>query len=671
MYRLIFFFSFFFYLCGLLGYLISPFLILLSIPPFLFLIFYRKERKAIYFFLFTFFGYFLCFLLPKGNTNITSLEGIVISKKEYYYLLLTLKGKFYVSMKNDVPNLFSIVSLKGYSSEISITHYESVFNFKDYLKTQGVFYEFKVKQSEIIFSNPFSSNPIKNYIFQFLDEKSKTFFSALLCGESIYSLEENKALLSLGILSVVSLSGFHLSFLFHIIESILEKRKLKYFPYLELLILFFFLFLSNYKYSIKRIFLSKMLLLIFKKKNISISYLERLSIVAFILLFFEPYSLLSGSFYYPFPLLFSLAFFQNRKKKSKIVFTFSIFLFYLPFRMFQTPAFHFLTPIFNIICIPLSHALFLLSLLLFFIPQIGYLLNILCLSILSACDNIAKIPFSITTGVPNILFLILFYFLVLLSYIFKTYSFDKEFKISQICTILLFTTTFIPDYTNHFEVTFIDVGQGDCTLIRYQKSNLLIDTGGNIKMDIATECLIPYFEKRKITDLDSVIITHPDYDHNGALDSLKKNFAVNQTYTHDDFLSSENHIIDFYGLKIQDFNIFSNSNKEDNNYNSGVYYFSIKQKSFLIMGDAPKEIEEKIIANNSSLNCDVIKLGHHGSNTSSSKNFLTQVNPSLAIISCGENNSYKHPHKETLQTLSSLNIPYIRTDIEGTYTIKC
>ena len=562
------------------------------------------------------------------------------------------------------------MQLDGYAKELSFTHYESVFSFKEYLKTHGVFYEFKAQKTSFIFSNPISNKAIKDYIFQYLNESSKTFISALLCGDSLYSLEESSALNQLGILSAVSLSGFHITFFFRIIESFLNEKLKKSFPYFRLSVIIFFLFLSDFRFSIRRIFLMETISLVSKKAGIPFSYLDRVSIVAFLLLLFEPYCLLNGSFYYPFPLLFINAFFQNGKKEKKLYSTLSIFLFYLPFRMFQTPSFHFLTPLLNILFIPLSHGLFILSMFLFFIPQIGYLLNLFCEGLLSITSFIADIPFSINTGTPKILFLLFFYGFILLSYVFKTYFFAKEAKICQLCCLIVFSTSFVPDLTFHQEVTFIDVGQGDCTLVRFRNHNFLIDTGGNIKVDIAKDCLIPYFEKKKIRYLDMVIITHSDYDHNGALNTLSEHFTIRNTYYHDDFMSMKNNALTFDGLTITDHNIFSTGSEKDNNYASGVYEFTLGKKTFLIMGDAPKEIEEKIIQKEPTLSCDVIKIGHHGSNTSSSKNFLSKVSPSLAIISCGENNSYKHPHKETLQTLSELNIPIVRTDKVGSYTIK-
>ncbi len=670
MHRLVIFFSFLFFLVGVMGYILSPFLLLLSVPMFLFLFFHKKEKKSCLFLLFTGVGYLLCLLLPKGNADMTSLEGIVVYRKDTYYLLLTLKGKYYVSVKSDSPSLFSVMKIQGYSKELAFTHYESVFNFKDYLKSKGVFYEFKATRSETLFDNPISPDALKNYIFQYMDEKTKVFISALLCGDSLYSITESRTLNQLGILSALSLSGFHLSFFFHMIESFLKEKQKRYFPLFKIAILLFFLFLSNFRFSIRRILLMEIIRLTAERKKLPVSYLDRISVVAIILLLFEPYALLSGAFYYPFPLLFVRALFQGRKKEKKIVFTLSIFLFYLPFRMFQTPNFHFLTPLLNIVFIPISHGLFLLSMLLFLIPQVGVLLSMITGGLLKVLNYIGDVPFCVNTGIPTILFLVFFYSFLFLSYLFRTYHFTREMKICQLCTILTFSTSFMPDFTYHQEVTFIDVGQGDCTLVRYKNHNFLIDTGGNIKTDIAKDCLIPYFEKRKIRYLDMVIITHTDYDHNGALETLVKNFDVRNTYYHEDFLSMDKNTYSFYGLDIIDHNTFSDENKDDNNYASGVYQFTLGKKTFLIMGDAPKEIEEKIIAAEPDLSCDVIKVGHHGSNTSSSKDFLSKVSPSLAIISCGTNNSYKHPHKETLKTLSDLGIPYVRTDLKGTYTVK-
>lgn len=211
---------------------------------------------------------------------------------------------------------------------------------------------------------------------------------------------------------------------------------------------------------------------------------------------------------------------------------------------------------------------------------------------------------------------------------------------------------------------FINVGQGDSTLIRYKNKNILIDTGGSNYSNLAEDCLIPFFNKLKINSIDLLLATHNDYDHIGAYEKLKDNFSVKEYYNNGD--RKEFFISD---LKISDLHKYKDP-KKDENYNSSIFQFKIKDTSFLIMGDAPIEVEKKLIIDYPNLKADVIKIGHHGSNTSSSYEFLKHVSPKKAVISCGYNNFYSHPHKEVISNLDKLNISYYRTDLEGSYFYK-
>lgn len=666
------FFSFLFFLIGILSSLFSPFFLLLTALPFSYLFFYRKQKNAFLFFLFTFIGFFLIFFYPKGTGDITSITGLVVSKKENYFLLLTWRGKFYISNKSNEITLLSFLTVFGKRKELSFTHYESIFDLKKYLESNGVFYEFQSSEIKTLFKNPLINTPIKNFIFSYLEEDSRIFVSSLLCGDSLYSLKDGQIFQDLGLASLFSLSGFHLGFFFSVLENAVPEKRKKYLLYIELTILLFFLFLSDYRYSIRRIFLLKLFAMISQKTRWKCAYIERLSLVAFLMLLFEPYSILSGSFYYPFPLLFTLSLFSSKREKNKkeeLKSSLFIFLFYLPFHLFQNPEFHLLAPLLQLICLFISHFFFLSALLLFFLPQLGLVFNFVIHAYLKISSSTFKVPFSLCFGKPTILFCLLYYFLLFLFLILKQYHYQKFEKHIQISLCLLFSVSFLPDIRPHYEISFIDVGQGDSTLIRYENKNILIDTGGSTKVNIAKDCLSPFLKKKKITELDSVILTHTDYDHSGALDELPNYLSIRNVFYQTDFKQENDYQLNFGSLQIHNLNFFS-SEEKDKNTSSGVYYFMIHSKSFLIMGDAPKEVETKILQNNPTLKADVIKVGHHGSNTSSDKTFLKNVSPSLAIISCGLNNSYKHPSKETLETLNSLKIPYRRTDIEGTITLK-
>ena len=130
-------------------------------------------------------------------------------------------------------------------------------------------------------------------------------------------------------------------------------------------------------------------------------------------------------------------------------------------------------------------------------------------------------------------------------------------------------------------------------------------------------------------------------------------------------------MLNYRDLKIEDLNKYKSSSTEDNNYNSCVFKFEIKKTKFLITGDAPIAIENYMINDNIDLKADVLKVGHHGSDTSSGYNFLQKVNPKLAIISCGYNNIYKHPSSKVLDRLNRLNIKYVRTDLQGSIVYTC
>ncbi len=667
------FFSFLFILIGLLSGIYSLFCFLLVIPVLLYLVCYLKRKNEVFVYLILMVLFFLlAFLYPKSTEGTIDNYGVVIKSKENYYLILTIKGKFYVSEKNNSIPFLSILHVKGNLTSLSFSHYESGFSFQGYLNSQGVFSALNVKERKMVVSLFGKENPIKNYLLLYSDDISKPFIESFLFQESIYSEDSLSSLNGLGVLNLFSLSGFHLSFLFRVMEKTFGEKKKKLSLLIEIVILIFFCYLSSFSYTLRRLTMLAILKAVneFKKKRLD--YLSRVSLTAIIMLSLEPYSLTSPAFYYAFPLLISFALFPRKKDKKKInpfSFYFRIQFFYLPYSLIQDGYLSFSSIFLSLILVPYSHFLYLLSLLLFVVPQVSYLINPLCSFLVMLSEKIEGVDFYLVSGKISVFFFVFYYLFYIFIEILRGYHYVKQRKIVSLGLILLTSFHFVPDFTSHYEVTFIDVDQGDSTLIRNGRTNILIDTGGLKNVDLGKECLVPYFRKRKISSLDAVIITHSDYDHNGALEGLQKEFEVNQVYTRDDFLKTDN-TISIQGLVIQNYNIWDYSEKEDNNYQSGVYAFTIKKKTFLIMGDAPKEVERRIIKETPELKADVIKIGHHGSNTSSDFTFLQTLNPSLAIISCGEKNKYGHPHKETTITLDSLSIPYRRTDIEGSITLK-
>lgn len=236
------------------------------------------------------------------------------------------------------------------------------------------------------------------------------------------------------------------------------------------------------------------------------------------------------------------------------------------------------------------------------------------------------------------------------------------------------------------KIHYIDVGQGDSTLIQVKDKNILIDAGPRS----SAEDLVKYLKGINIQKLDYVIATHPHEDHIGGMVSIIKNFKIGEFYAPKKTATTktfENMINELQNkkLKIQvakagneisltsnskiEFLAPNNSDYEEINDYSAVTRLTYEDNNFIFMGDAEKLSEKEILQKGSNVKAQVIKLGHHGSSTSSSKEFLDKVTPKYAIISCGKNNDYGHPHKETVNELKNRNIKYFRTDTEGTIVL--
>ena len=238
---------------------------------------------------------------------------------------------------------------------------------------------------------------------------------------------------------------------------------------------------------------------------------------------------------------------------------------------------------------------------------------------------------------------------------------------------------------NRFSVHFIDVGQGDCTLIMCDDMALLIDAGEN---GHETEVL-NYLRSMKIDKLDYIIATHQHSDHIGGIPEVLEEYEAdniimprltkaqtptNSTYTA--FLkalqNTDAKIISAkpglkYSLGEAEFEILGpvTNDCEDINSMSAVTKITYGKSSFLVTGDAEKDEELEIIESGADLDCDVLRVGHHGSSTSSCKDFLDSVSPEMCVISCGENNDYGHPHDKVVNRLAKYTDEIYRTDICG------
>ena len=238
---------------------------------------------------------------------------------------------------------------------------------------------------------------------------------------------------------------------------------------------------------------------------------------------------------------------------------------------------------------------------------------------------------------------------------------------------------------NTLQVHFIDVGQGDSILIQVNNKNLLIDSGPNKSEDK----LKKYLKKLNISKFDYIIATHPHEDHIGNMSYIINNFDVlnfyapkvdNSTKAFETMVESlirkdlkikvlkaNIKSIDLgKNIVVDVFSPLSNSYEDLNNY-SPIVKISYGNTSFLFTGDAEELSENEVLNAGFDLKCDVLKIGHHGSSSSTSENFLKASNPSIAVISVGEDNTYGHPTDTVLSRLKETKI--YRTDINGNIVI--
>lgn len=228
-----------------------------------------------------------------------------------------------------------------------------------------------------------------------------------------------------------------------------------------------------------------------------------------------------------------------------------------------------------------------------------------------------------------------------------------------------------PATRSDLEVHFIDVGQGDCTLIMSQGEVMVIDSGDRDETNRAQE----YLREHGVKRIDYLIATHPHADHIGEMAEIIEGFEVENfimpripdkyvptSRTYEDMLLA----LQAKGLKatpasdssftlgcceVQTFASPMDDSENMNNYSVVVKIVNGKN-SFLITGDCEKAEEKELIAKGFDLSAKVLKVGHHGSSTSSSAAMLDEVDPDYAVISCGKDNSYGHPHDETVRRLS-------------------
>ena len=385
---------------------------------------------------------------------------------------------------------------------------------------------------------------------------------------------------------------------------------------------------------------------------------------------------------YSYIVTFFLILSSNKLKKmnrlSKIIYISILsFIVSIPITIYNSYEVNIISVLLNIFLVPIISIIILpLTIVTFIFPIFDNVLFLFTSLLESISLFISKIDITkIIFPKPSIIIIVIYYLVIIFSY--------RNRKYLLIIVFLLMGIYIYPYLNNSFKVVMFDVGEGDSYLIKYpnNKANILIDTGFN-EYRMKNE-IISYLKSIGFRRLDYLIITHGDEDHMGEAITLVNNFKVDKViFNIGEYQTLEKELIKVLDKKnikyynnLKQLNIdkyklyFLNTKIYDNeNDNSNVIYFSYKNFKFLFMGDASVKREMDILDKYNLINIDLLKVGHHGSKTSSSKKFIDEVNPKYSLISVGKNNRYGHPNKEVLNNLEKTKI--YRTDIDGSIMYK-
>lgn len=571
------------------------------------------------------------------------------------------------------------IKVKGTLITPSKNTNQNTFNYQKYLYYKKIYYLVEATSINKIANNHNYLYTIKNTLYQKIDKlKSSNYIKTLLFCDNTLSKEIKESYRINGISHLFSVSGMHINFFVSIIYLYLNKitynKRIKYLIANIFIITYLILFPSS---SLLRSAVMSILYSINYLLKLKIKKIDILLLTLGVSLLINPFIIYDLGYIYSYTITFFLVLSSSTLKKknkiNKIIYISLLsFLVSIPITIYNSFEINIISILLNIILVPIISIIILpLTILTYIFPILDSILylftnTIETISLFISKINITKIIFP----KPSLLIIVLYYIIFLLSYQNKKYFY---------LNIILLIIIYISPYLNsNFEVVMFEVGEADCHLIKYpyNKNTILIDIGKN-EYKIKNE-VIPYLKSIGIKKIDYLIITHGDEDHIGGSITLINNFQVkNVILNKGTFTDLEKELIKNlnkkkipYQININKINLsnhtiylLNNTKYNNENDNSIITYFTYQKYKFLYMGDASITTEDNLLENYNLNNISILKVGHHGSNTSSSKDFISQINPSISLISVGENNIYHHPNKEVINNLSKSRI--YRTDINN------
>lgn len=563
----------------------------------------------------------------------------------------------------------------------------NLFNYRKYLCSKNIRFLAESRNVKLIEENKNVIYEIKNIIIKRIKQfKSSAYLKAFILGDQN---EINKIVKEnyekTGTSHLFAISGSNVTLILLILNFFLKKYKFKnVFIFLFLLL---FLFLTNYTESLLRALLFLFLQYVNKKMKLNYKTSFVLVITGVLLLLYNPYLIYNVGFLFSIIISFFIVLISPTLKDKKylrklIIISLVAFLASIPIMANSFFKINLLSPIFNLILVPMvSFVIFPASIITFFVPFLDTIFFTMTIFLEYITEVFSKIDFLyITIAKPGFILILIYYVSLYIAIKFKRKNFYLIFLITFLLNINL------RFFISNPEVLFLDVGQGDSSIVVLPTGKaILIDTGGTYysSSSLAKNKIIPYLSSRGISKIDCLILTHGDNDHIGNAIYLVNNIKVKKVIFNNGKYNDlelklikvlkEKEISYYKGIK----ELIVGKNKlcflnnviyDDENDNSNVIYTDLNGLKFLFMADASIKVEKYLLENYNLENIDVLKVGHHGSKTSSSKKFIEVINPKYSVISVGKNNVYGHPKESVLETLSNSKI--FRTDLDGSIKVE-
>lgn len=643
----------------------------------------------------------------------------VISEAEeknyvYSYQAEIDNKKFILYIPKDVEKLEygSIIKINAQYTEATRDRNYGGFNYKTYLRTKKIYGIFNVEDVEIVKNG--SDNIIiklRKYIKSKLREKlkkenSELAISLIVGDRSHISSEVEDNFKKANLMHMLAISGAHFSYVILIatfISNRLQHKRLG--QLIQIIAIIFFMNLTGNTASVVRAGIMSILLIgssICKRQNDS---LNNIAISAIIQIINNPYIIFDSGFMLSYSGVLGIILFYKKISEhihfKSIALTISANIFIIPIMIYN---FHTISGSFIISNICASWLLGIIIILEFIslcipIKLLYMILDLLIMMLRKIAEICANIPFA-QIYVPRyaIFFVIVIYILIFCR---KLKCRKYVYSFLTIGVSILLIVNFTDVYQDRMRINFIDVGQGDSCLIRYKGINIMIDSGGSLSKnkdgksyDIGENVLNNYLLNRGITRLDYIMASHFDEDHSQGFVFLLKNMKVKNVIISEQYKTSsiyeqfkqickKQNIQIIYvrsgdEIRIKDlaFKILHPKSKENQisenplNNNAIVCMVKYKNRRILFTGDIEKVAENEMVKEyTNGLKADILKVGHHGSKTSTTKEFLDLINPSVALIGVGQNNKFGHPNEDVIKRLEEKNIQIYRTDEMGEISV--